>query len=45
MVVKRRTIQAKELRRLLILMEKELVVVGVVVVVKVAKVAVEEDKV
>jgi hypothetical protein len=45
MVVKRRTIQAKELRRLLILMEKELVVVGVVVVVKVAKVAVGEDKV
>lgn len=45
MVVKRRTILAKELRRLLILMEKELVVVGVVVVVKVAKVAVGEDKV
>jgi hypothetical protein len=45
MEVKRRTIQAKELRRLLILMEKELVVVGVVVVVKVAKVAVGEDKV
>jgi hypothetical protein len=45
MEVKRRTIQAKELRRLLILMEKELVVVGVVVVVKVAKVAEGEDKV